>query len=94
MVLEQFGAKKPMHYRELTKKAQEQGWLASDGLTPEATMYAQILTEIKRFRKRGEVPRFVQCGKGMVALTAWDKVGVDFQINQHHNDVRRKLWQS
>jgi len=54
-------------------------------------MYAQIIVEIQRLRKRGEVPRFSQCGKGFVALTAWDKASVDFQIQQHHEDVRKKL---
>lgn len=53
-VLEQFGGKKPMHYREITERARERGWLNSSGLTPEATMYAQIVTEIGNRRKRGE----------------------------------------
>jgi len=26
-----------------------------------------------------------------VALSAWDKAGVDFQIQQHHEDIRKKL---
>lgn len=81
----------PMHYSEITKIAINNGWLATFGQTPEATMYAQIIQEIQRLRKRGEVPRFVQCGKGLIALTLWDKAGVDFQIQQHHGDVRRKL---
>lgn len=28
-----------------------------------------------------------------VGLSAWDKAGVDFQIQQHHDDVRKKLKQ-
>lgn len=83
----------PMHYLEITKIALDNGWLATSGKTPEATMYAQIIQEIQRLRKRGEIPRFVQCGKGRVALSAWDKAGVDFQIQQHHDDVRKKLKQ-
>lgn len=90
-VLREQGKRHPMHYLEITKIALDNGWLATSGKTPEATMYAQIIQEIQRLRKRGEVPRFVQCGKGRVALSAWDKAGVDFQIQQHHEDVRRKL---
>lgn len=90
-VLRGQGKRHPMHYLEITKIALDNGWLATSGKTPEATMYAQIIQEIQRLRKRGEVPRFVQCGKGRVALSAWDKAGVDFQIQQHHEDVRRKL---
>ena len=85
------GKHMPMHYNEITKIALENGWLMTEGKTPAATMYAQIIQEIQRFRKRGEVPRFVKCGQGRVALSAWDKAGVDFQIKQHHEDVRKKL---
>ena len=85
------GSHKPMHYLDITQTALSKGWLKTSGQTPEATMYAQIIQEIQRLRKRGEVPRFVQCGKGLVALTVWDKAGVDFQVQQHHEDVRKKL---
>ena len=74
-VLEKFGSKQPMHYRAITDKALELGWLASEGKTPEASMYAQILTEIKRFNRRGEQPRFVKHGKGHVGLSKWMGAG-------------------
>ena len=90
-VLRAQGVHKPMHYHDITQTALSKGWLKTSGQTPEATMYAQIIQEIQRLRKRGEVPRFVQCGKGLVALTVWDKAGVDFQVQQHHEDVRKKL---
>lgn len=90
-ILRAQGVHKPMHYLEITREALEKGWLKTEGQTPEATMYAQIIQEIQRLRKRGEVPRFVQCGKGLVALTVWDKAGVDFQVQQHHEDVRKKM---
>ena len=47
-VLEEFGGKKPMHCKEITEKALAKGWLVTGGKTPEATMYAQVITEIKR----------------------------------------------
>lgn len=47
-MLEDFGGKKPMHYKEITGKALEKGWLVTGGKTPEATMYAQVIAEIKR----------------------------------------------
>ena len=68
-VLEEFGGKKPMHYKEITEKALQKGWLVTGGKTPEATMYAQVITEIKRQQKRGERPRFVQHGRGYVGLS-------------------------
>lgn len=36
-----------MHYRAITDKALELGWLVSEGKTPEASMHAQILMESK-----------------------------------------------
>jgi len=53
-VLEMFGNKRPMHYRAITNKALEMGWLLTEGKTPEASMYAQVLTEIKRYNRRGK----------------------------------------
>lgn len=90
-VLEQFGDKKPIHYRDITKKALELGWLNTEGKTPEATMYAQILTEIRRYRKRGEQSRFVQHGRGYIGLSRWMGKGLAFEIEQHNKRVRQAL---
>jgi restriction system protein len=89
--MERFANKQPMHYRAITDKALEMGWLATEGKTPEATMYAQILTEIRRYQKRGEQPRFVQHGKGYVGLSRWMGQGLAFQIEQHNKKVRQAL---
>ena len=90
-VLEEFGGKKPMHYKEITERALKKGWLVTVGKTPEATMYAQVITEIKRQQKRGERPRFVQHGGGYVGLSQWMGRGLAFQIEQHNNQVRKAL---
>ena len=90
-VLERFGEGKPMHYRDVTEKALEMGWLMTEGRTPEATMYAQILTEIKRFQRRGEQPRFAQHGRGFVGLSKWLGRGLAFEIEQHNRQIRKAL---
>lgn len=90
-VLEEFGGKKPMHYKEITEKALEKGWLVTSGKTPEASMYAQVITEIKRQQKRGERPRFVQHGRGYIGLSQWMGRGLAFQIEQHNYQVRKAL---
>jgi len=87
-VLAQSGDKKPLHYREITKRALAKRWLNTEGRTPEATMYAQILSEIKRYKKRGEQPRFVQHGRGYVGLSKWMGRGLAFEIEQHNKRVR------
>lgn len=90
-VLAQFGKKKPMHYRDITKKAIAEGWLLSSGKTPAASMYAQLITEIKRQQKDGKLPRFVQHGRGYVGLSQWMRQGLGFQIEQHNDQIRKKL---
>jgi restriction system protein len=98
-VLEQFGNRKPMHYRDITKKALELGLIRTSGQTPEATLYAQILTEIARQVRRGEIPRFVKHGKGKVSLSRWQGQEQEQPrelarlIKQHNDKVRQKLHQ-
>jgi restriction system protein len=93
LVLDKHASKSPMHYRVITDKALELGLIATAGKTPEATLYAQIITEIQRRTKRGERPRFVRYGKGYVGLSKWMGLGLAFQIDQHNQNVRRKLVQ-
>ena len=79
-ILSERAMKEPMHYREITQTALRLGLLDTKGQTPEATMYAQILTEIRRYRARGEQPRFVQHGGGLVSLSAWMGKGLAFDL--------------
>ncbi len=90
-VLEEYGDKRPMHYRDITERALTLGWLRTEGITPEATMYAQIVAEIKRYRSRGEQPRFVKHGRGLFGLTRWMGQGLVFQIEQNNRRVQQSL---
>ncbi|MCY3624914.1 MAG: HTH domain-containing protein [Candidatus Dadabacteria bacterium] len=91
MVLERFADRQPMHYREITDKAVEMGWLSSKGKTPELSMNAQILTSIKRSRRRGEQPRFTQHGSGLVGLSKWMSTSLPLKIERHNKKVRKEL---
>ncbi|MEA4866683.1 MAG: winged helix-turn-helix domain-containing protein, partial [Sphaerochaeta sp.] len=91
LVLEEFGSKKPMHYKDITRKALEKGWLVTEGKTPESTMYAQILTEIKRYKDSGRSPRFIQHGSGLVGLSKWVAKGVISEIEQYNKQTRKAL---
>ncbi|MGC9455825.1 MAG: HTH domain-containing protein [Phycisphaerae bacterium] len=90
-VLERHGGRQPMHYRDITQKALDLGLLTTSGLTPEATMYAQIIQENQRLSRRGERPRFERYGKGMVGLTVWHGEGLAYQIEQHNREIRKRL---
>ncbi len=93
MVLEDYADRQPMHYRDITRKALDLDLITTGGLTPEATMYAAILTEIQRQNKRGELPRFEKLGKGYVGLTRWHEQGLPYQIEAHNREVREHLMQ-
>ena len=90
-VLEAFGDKQPMHYKRITEKALQEGWLITGGKTPEATMYAQIISETRRRQRRGERPRFVRHGRGYVGLSQWQGRGLTFEIEQHNLRVGEAL---
>lgn len=89
-ILEGSGGK-PMHYREITRHALEHQMLDTSGKTPEATMYAQILTEVKRRRRRGEQQRFLILGKGMMTLARWRNEGLTYQIEEANHKARKDL---
>ncbi|GAA5568426.1 hypothetical protein Aksp02_02005 [Akkermansia sp. NBRC 115031] len=80
-----------MHYRDITNKALELGWLKTEGLTPEASMYAQVLTEIQRREKQGKIPRFEKLGNGMVGLTIWKSTGLERHIDSFNDKQRKTL---
>ena len=92
-VREEHAGREPMHYRDITGKALDLHLIETEGLTPEATMYARLLTEIQRQNKRGELPRFEILGKGYVGLTRWHEQGLPYQIEVHNREVREHLLQ-
>jgi restriction system protein len=90
-VLQRFGHNQPMHYRDITTRALQLGFVATRGQTPEQTMYAQIGTEIERQQRLGEVPRFTKYGKGMVGLSHDADVGLAGLIDKHNTKSRKVL---
>ena len=90
-VLEEFGGKNPMHYKDITSKAQENGWLVTKGKAPDTTMNAVVLREIKRHQDSGQTPRFIRHGKGYIGLNRWAARGLTFQIQQQNDKVRQAL---
>jgi len=82
---------KPMHYRDITRHALEHRMLDTAGKTPAGTMYAQILTEIKRRQGRGEQQRFMILGKGMMTLVRWQGRGLAFQVEEANRKARKEL---
>ena len=93
-VLKQFSGGKPLHYREITRKALELHLIKTKGVTPEATLYSQILSEIRRQARKGNTPRFVMQRGGLVGLSRWqpiEAVALASQIEQHNQQARKKI---
>ena len=91
LVLDEYADKRPMHYREITERILELHLVNTQGQTPEATLYAMILTEIRRNTSQGVTPRFVKYGQGIVGLRKWMGEGLVFQIEQQNQEMQKKL---
>ena len=89
-VLREESGKKPMHYKDITNKAIENKWLVSNGLTPEASMGAQIYTNIQKCELQGRRSAFT-INKGFVGLSEWEGSPLEQQIEQHNEKIRREL---
>ena len=91
IILDEYAEKRPMHYRDITDKIMDLDLVETEGKTPEATLYALVLTEIKRFTERGEKSRFVKYGQGMIGLRKWMGEGLAYQIERQNREVEKKL---
>jgi len=58
-------SKQPMHYKEITRLALEKGILETDGATPDASMNAQIITDMK---KKGKASDFIKTAPSTYSL--------------------------
>ena len=90
-VLDQFGNRNSMHYRDIVDIAIERGWLNTSGKTPEATMIARLVTELKRANSSGEPGRFIRTSLGYYSLVKWMGIGLPYQISKHNREVRKEL---
>jgi len=92
-VLVEFGQNAPMHYRDIAKKILGLGWVATESKRPETTLITQVSIEIKRKKSRGEFPRFVLHGKGLIGLNSQTQAEPELveRIKRHNQKTRREL---
>ncbi|MDD2599829.1 MAG: HTH domain-containing protein [Kiritimatiellae bacterium] len=93
LVLKRTSKGTSLHYRDITEKAVNLGWLKSSGKTPDATMNAQLVTDIKRSQSKGELGRFVRTSPAYYSLIEWGETGLPYEISKHNKEVRKKLHQ-
>ncbi|MBN1971031.1 MAG: hypothetical protein JW870_16810 [Candidatus Delongbacteria bacterium] len=58
-------SKKPLHYKEITRLALEEGILETDGKTPEASMNAQLIMDVKN---KGKASDFMKTAPATFSL--------------------------
>ncbi len=74
---------KPLNVQKITANAMKEGLLVSDGKTPEASMGAQLYTDIKRL---GDESYFVQLGKNRFGLREWGLDVIKGEIEQEEKE--------
>ena len=81
---------KPLRYEEITKRAIDADLINPQGMTPEATMGAQLYQDIK---SKGANSIFRQEGKATFGLAIWEKgvSGIVHQAAKQRRAVKQKL---
>ena len=90
-ILRDSGSNEPMGYLEIAKKAIEAKLIQTEGLTPAASLTAQIGVDIRRREARGERARFVRPERGKIALAPSLPVRVADRIEAQNRHVRAQL---
>ena len=74
-------AKKPLHTDEITKIALQKGWLKTAGITPEATMNAQLVVDTN---KNGSQSLFKKTGPSTFAVNEEVKIVKQLELTEEH----------
>lgn len=78
-------AGKPLHIKEITRLAVEQNMIATIGKTPEASMAAQLITDVN---KHGSKSRFIKTGPSTFAINS--KSGADVSSLESQDSKRKQ----
>lgn len=90
-VLELDAERQPMSLADIVGIAIQRGYIKTRGKTPTATLSAQIGTENRRRKERGELPRFTKPRRGHYGLTIWHGEGIVQAVSQHRREVAEQL---
>jgi len=85
-ILEQ--ANKPLHYKEITRLALEEGILETDGATPEASMNAHLVMDIKN---KGKSSDFIKTASAIFSLNPNKKTKPNIKATEKDQDEEEKI---
>ena len=80
-------AKKPLHYREITKAALNEGILETVGATPEASLNAQLSVDIKN---KGKASPFIRTSPGHYSINP-DYISQTIEPSEEQADEEEKV---
>jgi hypothetical protein len=82
--------KKALHYKDITKLALEQGFFETTGKTPEASINAQITTDIKN---KGKLSDFIKISPSIYALNPQKtfKEIIEQEIEEDKEEEKTKI---
>ena len=83
--------RRPMQLKDIVRRALDDGLISTRGLTPMATLSAQIGTDRRRRAARGDVQRFTNPSRGFYGLAIWDDKGIARHLVDHRNEITSKL---
>ncbi|MDR2352907.1 MAG: winged helix-turn-helix domain-containing protein, partial [Deltaproteobacteria bacterium] len=91
-VLLEYSAQRPMHYKEITKIAQEKGLLVTSSLEPEKMVINSLITDIEKCKNLGRLSRFVSFKDGYFALNQMAEKDAELipQIESQNNQIAEK----
>jgi restriction system protein len=90
-VLSEFADHKPMHYKKITSKAIEQGWIITQGKTTDSTLLAALHLDINKKKQQNQRPIFIQHGEGKFGLGIWEDYDLFDQIEGANRKVQEEL---
>lgn len=90
-VLRKSASREPLSYVEITARALTAGLIHTEGKTPAASLNAQVGLDIRRRQDRGDLPRFVRPGRGLIGLAADLPTGLAASIDNQNREVRSDL---
>jgi restriction system protein len=81
---------RPLRYEEITKRAIERDLINPQGMTPEATMGAQLYSDVKN---QGANSRFRKEGEAIFGLAVWERgvSGIVHRADKQRRVVKQKL---
>lgn len=90
-ILDVYGNKSPMHYRDIVNKMERENYSKKLGLNSGMSVESEILSEIDSCRESGNLGRFFTVGNGYFGLFKWSEFDLNTYLNTKNIEVKERL---